>query len=155
MAYLFPSVSDFKSYFDRDFPYAVPASGIGGDNTDVNKVRDQDITNAIAKTQSRINNSNLYADQPTFTIAALLMSAHFLVNALVASSQGVSGQGAGWLVNSKSVGNVSMAQEFPDKVKRSPAFAPFLTTAYGSEYVAMTAPLCVANLAAAPRMSSP
>lgn len=137
-SYTYPAVNDFKSYFVRDFNYSVQLDGTG-DATDLERVTDQDITNAQAQTLARINQFN-FASQDAFNIGCLLQAAHFLVTALTRGTQGVSGAGGGWLINTSAVGDGSYGQDFPDKIKKSPALAPYLKTAYGTEYLAMVSP---------------
>ncbi len=132
MAFLNPTVADFKSYFFRDFPYG----------TDVEtQVLDQDIAKAFQQVNVNINQA-LFGDQSSYTIGYLLMSAHFLVINLRASSQGLNGSYA-FLENSKSVGNVSQGFSIPQRILDNPYWAMLMTTSYGAEFLMMILPqLC-------------
>ena len=129
MAFTVPTVADFKAYFVRDFPYGTdPAT----------TVIDQDITNALA--DSGVNfNQGLFADQASFNIGYLLLTAHFLVMTLRASSQGVSGQFS-WLESSKSVGSVSQALSIPQRILDNPEFAYLTKTNYGAKFLMFILP---------------
>jgi len=75
-------------------------------------VCDLDITNAYA--ESCINfNSALFGDDQDRILAYLYLSAHFIVNDLNAGGTSGGNVDAG-LVNSKSVGNVSVSSTIPD-----------------------------------------
>jgi hypothetical protein len=142
--WVYPVVADFKGWYVRDFNYAVPLSGASQDATNPDYVQDTDITNALIAMCARIN-PDLWGTQNTFSLAALLMTAHFLVVSLGSGAQGVTGSGGGWLNTSVTAGDVTAVQDFPDRVKKSPVWAPYLRTTYGSQYAAMALPLCVAN----------
>lgn len=129
--YTDPSVDDFKSYFFRDFPYA-------DDDSDLTKVVNQDIVNAMAEAVPNINVS-LFTTQTNYTLGFLLISAHFLVTNLRSSSQGIAGQYA-WLANSKSVGSVSEGMSIPQRILDNPVFAMLSKTTYGARYLMMVLP---------------
>lgn len=129
MAYENPSVADFKEYFSRDFPYGV----------DVNtSVTDSDIAKAFQQTNMSINQA-LFCSQSDYTVCYLLLSAHYLVLNLRASSQGVNGQFS-FLEQSKSVGGVSQAFAIPERVQNNPLWAVYFKTNYGAEYMALIYP---------------
>ena len=139
MSYVTPSVSDFKSRFDRDFPFP-------SDQSDMSKVRDKDIT--LALTQAGANfNPGLFENQAIYSEAFLLLAAHYLCTNLLASSQGIGGAGQ-WLTNSKSVGNVSEAYTIPDRILRSPTLSLFSKTIYGCQYLSIIAVRLVGNFMA-------
>ena len=119
-----PAVTDFKAQFFRDFPYG----------TDMNvSVLDQDIANAFIQTNILIN-QDLWDDQGSYTFAYLLLSAHFLVLNLRASSQGLNGQW-NWAQNNKAVGSVSEGFEIPERIKNNPDFMQYYKTNYGAAYM--------------------
>lgn len=124
MAFSNPAVSDFKAQFFRDFPYG----------TDMNvSVLDQDIANAFVQANLAIN-QDLWPDQGSYTLGYLLLSAHFMVLALRASSQGLNGQWA-WAQNSKTVAGISEGFEIPDRIKNNPDFMAYYKTHYGAQYM--------------------
>lgn len=128
MPYSTPTVTDFKNYFFRDFPYG----------STLDTVTDQDISNALQMCDINFN-PNFWASQATFTIGYLLLTAHFMVMSLRASSQGISGQYS-WLENSKSVGSVSDSFQIPQRILDNPELAMLSKTNYGARYLFLILP---------------
>lgn len=129
MAYINPSVDDFKNFFVRDFPY--------GDDPLISII-DQDITNAFMETTVNFN-PDLWWDQSTYTMGYLLLSAHFLCVNIQSSSQGISGQ-YNWTPASKSVGSVSESFSIPQRILDNPEFAMLAQTNYGARYLQLLLP---------------
>ncbi len=129
MAFENPSVAEFKAHFFRDFPYG----------TDVaTSIIDADITKAF--TYVNINmNSELFGDQASFAIGYLLLSAHYLVMNIRASSQGINGQ-FNFTQNSKSVGSVSEAFGIPQRILDNPDWAILCKTNYGAQFIQLVLP---------------
>lgn len=139
-----PTVQNFKTYFNRDFPYG----------TDIQtSVTDVDIEKAINMAQCNINQA-LFCDTDCFSVAFLLLSAHYLVVNLTNSSQGLSGQFA-WLVSSKSVGNVSVGMTIPDYILSQPLLAMLSRTTYGAQYLELILPLITGHTFAVPGRTLP
>ncbi len=132
MSYTYPSATDFKAYFTRDFPYGTdPATS----------VLDADIVKAIG--QAEVNwNPGLWGSQSAFTIGFLYLTAHWLVIDLRMSSQGINGQYQ-WTEASKSVGNVAQAFAIPQRILDNPTFAMFAQTNYGAKYLQLLLPQLV------------
>lgn len=126
--YLNPTVDDFKAYFTRDFPFG----------TTTEQVMDSDITKAISMAAVNFNPA-LFGTQANYTLCFLLLTAHFLIMNLRASSQGISGQYS-WLENSKSVGSVSQGLSIPDRIMANPYFAMLTKTTYGAEFLFLILP---------------
>lgn len=144
MPYTPVTVNQFKAFFARDFPYG----------TDINTtVVDADITKALSTAGINFNEA-LWSSQSQFEQAYLYLSAHYLVESLKASSQGISSQYGG-NTTSKSVGNVSENYEIPDKVKNNPFFAGLYTTRYGAIYVGMLQPRIIGNVVTMRGMTTP
>lgn len=142
--YLNPTIADFKNYFVRDFVYG----------TDINtSVTDQDIANAYQKVNFNINQA-LFPSQEAYTNAYLYLSAHYLVLALQAGSQGPAGRFT-WNVNSKSVGSVSEAVSIPQRILDNPEFAYLSKTNYGAEYLMMILPLLSGQIFAVHSRTNP
>lgn len=130
MAFTNPSVSDFQNYFFRDFPYG----------TDPNvAVLSQDIANAFVQTNISINQA-LWSDQSSYTLGYLLLSAHYMVLNIRASSQGLNGQW-NWAQNSKAVGSVNEGFEIPERIKQNPEWMAYYKTNYGAMYMNLVLPL--------------
>jgi hypothetical protein len=129
VAYSDPSVADFKTYFNRDFPYG----------TDVNvAVTDTDIGKAFQMVGINMN-PGLFGYQSSYTIGYLLMAAHFLVMNLRASSQGLNGQFS-FLEASKSVGSVAQAFSIPQRILDNPEMAMYCKTNYGAQFLQLVLP---------------
>lgn len=144
MAYQNPSVQDFKDYFFRDFPYG----------TDINEnVLDQDIAKAFGQTNININ-QGLFADQGSYTIAYLLLAAHYLVIDLRMSSQGINGQYS-FLEQSKTVGSVSQAFAIPQRVLDDPYWAMLAKTNYGAKFLQLVLPQMAGQVFIAPGSTRP
>lgn len=124
-----PTVADFKAYFNRDFPY--------GDSLE--QVQDADIEKALNMASFTINYS-LFGKEDKFKVCYLLLSAHYLVTNLTASSQGLAGQYS-WLTQSKSVGSVSEGIAIPPRILENPELAMIAKTTYGAQYIMFILPL--------------
>lgn len=138
MSYTAPTVAEFKARFDRDFSFAV-------DQTDMERVRDTDITRGITSASANFN-EGLWESQAIFSEAYLLLSAHYLVTNLLNSSQGLRSQ-ANWLTNAKSVMSVQESFSIPDRILRSPILAVYSKTGYGMAYLSLIMPRLVGNVA--------
>lgn len=136
MAYTNPDVTSFKDYFMRDFPY--------GSTTD--DVMDSDIVKAETQASIFINQC-LFGNQGIYDIGFLLLSAHFLVMNLRASSQGVSGKYT-WLQTGRSVGSVSESIAIPERIESNPEFAMLSQTNYGASFLFMVLPQLSGNMVA-------
>lgn len=129
MSYTNPSVAEFKTYFNRDFPYG----------TDIEtSVTDTDISKAFQMTNINFN-SDFFGDQASYTIGYLLLSAHYLVMNLRTSSQGINGA-FGFLEQSKSVGSVSQSFAIPQRVLDNPDWAVLMKTNYGAQFLQLILP---------------
>lgn len=135
MAYTNPTVADFKAYFYRDFPYGTDPE---------TSVIDDDIVKAFGQTNVNFNQA-LFADQGTYNIGYLLLSAHYLVYDLRMSSQGISGQFS-WIESSKSVGSVSESFQIPERIMANPEFAMLSKTNYGAKFLLLILPQLTANV---------
>lgn len=129
MAYNNPNVADFVLYFQRDFPF--------GTDPDTS-VLDTDITKAFQMANMNINQA-LFADQGSYTVGYLLLSAHYMVTNLRASSQGINGQ-YNFLQQSKGAGQVNEAFSIPQRILDDPYFSMLCKTNYGAEYIMLLLP---------------
>lgn len=132
MAFQNPSVADFKTFFARDFPYG----------TDLNlSVLDSDIAKAFQFTNVNVNQA-LFVDQSSYTIGYQLLSAHYLVMNLRASSQGMNGQFA-FLEAGKGAGSVNQSFSIPQRILDNPYWSMLAKTNYGAQYLQLVLPqLC-------------
>lgn len=127
--FLNPTITEFKNYFTRDFPY-------GTDPT--TSVIDQDIAKAYGQTNININQDN-WANQGQYTIGYLFLSAHWLVIDLRMASQGINGQYS-WIETSKSVQGVAQGFGIPQRILDNPEFAMLAKTNYGAKYLMLVLP---------------
>lgn len=129
LAYTNPSVQNFKDYFYRDFPYG----------TDQNsQVLDQDITKAFQMVNVNMN-EGLFGNQGSYDVGYLLLSAHYLVMNLRASSQGINGQ-FNFLQVSKGVGSVNEAFSIPQRILDNPDWSMLSKTNYGMSFLQLIIP---------------
>lgn len=144
MSYENPSVAQFKEFFSRDFPYGTdPATSI----------LDSDITKAMLFTNMTIN-QNLFCDQPSYNIGYELLTAHYLVMNLRASSQGINGQFS-FLEQSKNVAQVAQSFAIPQRILDNPDWAMFMKTNYGAQYMQLILPQLCGAMFIAPGRTLP
>lgn len=127
--YEHPTITEFKAYFTRDFPYGTDPE---------TSILDSDINKAFGQTRININ-PNMFTSQESFTIGFLLLAAHYLVVDIRMSSQGINGQFA-FMEQSKSVGSVSQSFAIPQKILENPYFAMIVKTNYGAKYLELVLP---------------
>ncbi len=98
-----------------------------------NYVLDADISSAYAEA-GVVFNTNISATDAQFKLMFLYLAAHFLVGDMRAAGLQSGNQG---IVESKQVGNVSIAYTIPEWMKKE-ALSFYTTTYYGYKYLAMT-----------------
>lgn len=141
-------VSDFKSYYDRDFIYG----------TQKNTIRDKDITNAILMALSLFN-PGLFEEALQATVFYPLV-AHCLVKAINAGGgldsigQGIGSTGSG-VVNNKSAGGMSVSYTIPTDLAEDPILNDLLTTGYGRQYLQVLVPNLIGNVGTAESTTNP
>lgn len=128
-------------------------SGGAGDETDLKLVRDDDITGAQADAGFNVN-QDLFGSQGDWNRAFNYLTAHMLVEKLLAAGEGLASQ-YNWLTTSKSVGDVSESFEIPDRIKKDPMLAAFSKTRYGAMYLQIISPLLIGNVMTNFRQSLP
>lgn len=130
----FPSVADFKAFFTRDFSYA-PANDASNDDF----VMDADITKAITEAKIHFNQALGFGSDDGLTVAALHLTAFFLVQTLQLSAKGV-GAAAKFPINSQSVGGVSLGYEIPEAYKQDPFINQLAQNGYGVKFFMLASP---------------
>ena len=158
MAFTIPTVSDFKATFYRGFPYAVPAPlpptpAPSGDDSDLNNVTDVDIQNGINLAQFNVNQA-LFPTQAQFSTAFLYLAAHYMIETILAGSEGVDSQ-YNWLTQAKSVADISESFVIPERIKKDPMLASFGRTRYGMIYLSIICPQLVGNIMPTHRVTMP
>lgn len=143
MAFTYPTVTDFKNYFTRDFPYAP-----SGQETNQDYVLDTDISKAQGEAKFNINMS-FFGTQENFNIGFNYLTAHYLVTDLQNSSQGIAGKYT-WLEASKSAGSVSQSFAIPERITKNPLYALIAATRYGAKYLSLILPNMVGRIFSTP-----
>lgn len=128
-------------------------SGGGGDNSDLKLVRDEDIEGAQLDAQFNVN-QELFDSQAMWARAFNYLTAHCLVEKLLAAGEGLASQ-YNWLTTSKSVADVAEAFKIPDRIANDPMLAAFSKTRYGALYLQIISPLLIGNVATQFRQSLP
>ncbi len=128
-------------------------TGGAGDESDLNLVRDDDIEQAQADASFNVN-QELFDSQGGWNRAFNYLTAHYLVEKLLAAGEGLASQ-YNWLTASKSVGDVSESFVIPDRIKDDPMLAAFSKTRYGAMYLSIISPLLIGNVATQFRQSMP
>lgn len=137
MSWTAPTTTEFKAQFVRDFPYA-PSSA----PTDLKYVTDADIQSAINEAQVSFNCGLFGANT---TIIFMYLAAHTLVMNIRNSSMGLNSQ-AKFILESSSVGSVSITNNINERFASDPIFAGLLKTGYGQKYLDMVYPYTIGNV---------
>jgi len=122
----------------------ITVSGGSGDETDLAKVTDNDISKALYEAQQNFNRC-LFGTDASANMAFEYLAAHYLCMDLQAGSEGIWSK-YNWLTGGKSVGSVAEQYVVPDRVKNSPALAYYSTTRYGAKYLSIVTPLMIGNV---------
>lgn len=126
------TVSEFKTYFSREFPYA-PTD----DPNNQEYITDDDITRAFG--QARINFPISLFDETNGTIAFLYLTAHYLCKDMAMAQAGINSVGQ-YIVTSKSVGDVSASYGVPTKFLNDPILNYYSGTDFGLKYLSLLYP---------------
>lgn len=127
--------------------------GGAGDNTDLSRVTDDDISGAIFDASFNVSQA-LFDSQAAWSRAYLFLAAHELVEKLLMAGEGLASQ-YNWLTQSKTVGSVNESFLIPDKIMKDPMLAAMSKTRYGAAYVAIISPLLVAGMFSTHRRTQP
>ncbi|WP_299074740.1 DUF4054 domain-containing protein [uncultured Paraglaciecola sp.] len=136
------TVSDFKTYFRRDFPYA-PDDANFCSNSDT-YIFDEDITKAFGEAKMMLNQA-LFSSDDGITIAYQYLTAHYLVHDINTGLQGVESTGNN-PVSSRSVGSVSESYSIPQRYLDDPQLSFFTNTGYGMKYLSLILPALAGNV---------
>lgn len=135
-------------------PPIVSFSGGSGDETNLEKVTDDDINGAIFDAEFNVN-PGIFPSQQAFSRAFLYLAAHQLCSKLLMAAAGVQSQYE-WLTTSKTVGDVSQSFAIPKELlEDSPWLADFSKTRYGAMYLQIVGPLLVGNVGTLPTVTNP
>lgn len=135
-----PSVSDFQTFFNRDFPYAGPDTPA----TDLNYVQPADINKAIS--QALINfSAGMFDANGQSTIVFMYLAAFYLVEDLKASIKGIGAQ-ANFPLTGIGAGGVNVSMQPPDQFLKRPTLAMFTRNAYGMQYLSFVYPYTIGNV---------
>ncbi len=144
------TVTDFKTYFRRDFPYATePATTNVCANLNA-YVFDFDIEKAFGEAKT-ILNQGLFSDDDSIRLAYLYLSAHYLGVDLRAAQGGIDSVGS-FPVASRSV---SESYQIPDSYRDNAQYAFFTSSGYGMKFLSMVIPRLVGNVVAVAGWTQP
>jgi len=128
-------------------------SGGAGDNTDLTRVTDNDISGAIFDAQYNVNQA-LFDGQAQFSRAFLYLAAHNLVEKLLAAGEGLASQ-YNWLTASKAVGSVQESFQVPERISKDPMLSAYSKTRYGALYLQIISPLLIGGVFTSYRRTLP
>jgi hypothetical protein len=129
-AVVYPAtVEDFKSHFDRDFPFAPTDK-----EDDKNYIRDKDILKAFA--EAAVNFNPALFDDNEIKLAFLYISAHYLCVDTKNSTLGLASSAEGFMA-SKNVGSVGVGYQFPQWLLETPLYSILGSTGYGLKFLGM------------------
>ena len=138
MAFQYPTVDEFKAYFNRGFPYQPPVVPPDVPNPD-EYIQDSDIAKAFVQANMNIN-QGLFRDQALFSMCYMYLAAHYLVIDMQMAATGINGVYT-WVEQSKSVGSVSQSFAIPQQILNDPYMSMLTKTKYGAKYVEMILPM--------------
>ena len=128
-------------------------SGGSGSATDMTRVRDRDIQNAINDAKQNFN-EGLFDNQTDYARAFCYLAAHYLVERLLAAGEGFRSR-FNWLTTSKSAGELSEAYGVPESVLQNPFAAMISKTRYGALYLSIVYPLTIGSMFTSFRQTPP
>ena len=134
-----PLVSDFKTQFFRDFPFAEET-----DQSNLSLVVDIDIQNAINQASITFSGAIIDGDKSDF-LAFLYLTAHYLVKNIQNAQKGLNAQ-AKFPLLSTGVGSVNISNNISDRFSNDPMFSMLLTTGYGQVFLDMVYPYTIGNV---------
>lgn len=145
------TVAEFKAWFTREFVYGATPD----------KVMDADIEKALAQ-GAAVFNPGIWEDLAEKKLAFYYLAAHFLFIDLKAAGglsatnlgKGVDAVGGG-LIQSKSVGQVSISYENNQSISQDAILSPFLLSAFGQKYLSLFMPRKVGNVYAVEGSNDP
>lgn len=108
-----------------------------------NFVQDSDITRAFQEAQVVFNQA-LFSTDPQIQMAYLYVTAHYLVNDILASMNAFA-TGVIGILSARTVGSVSESYSIPQKYLDNPVLAGYTKSAYGIKYLSMVLPKLVGN----------
>ena len=139
------TVTDFKSWFFRDFKYYSPLGMTGSVGECYrNYVTDEDIEKAFTEADMNFN-AGLFGEDAQLKMCFLYLAAHYLVNDLQTASDGLNSAGY-FPVSSRSIGGVSESYAIPQWMMDDHVLGSFMTTRYGQKYLSLIKPLLIGNV---------
>lgn len=118
---------------------------LGGDNTQQDKVADQDIARSFTAAYAFNVSRALFSTQQSFTYAMNLLAAHYLCELFLGSGAGLAGT-ASWATQAKTVGNVTESFVIPKRFQTSPLLMRLGRTTYGAQFLELVSPALVGNV---------
>lgn len=127
--------------------YSAPTlqiTGGSGDNSDLSRVTDADINQAILDAGYNVN-QGLFDTQANWANAYNYLAAHCLVERLLAAGEGMKSRFR-WLVTSVTAGDLSESYQIPESILESPFLSSISKTRYGARYLEIISPLLIGNM---------
>lgn len=141
-----PTIAQFQEFFARDFNYT-------DDDTNLDLVTPNDITQAIAEGQINFNTS-LYGSNANITTVFMYLAAFCLARKIIVSTKGLSSQSR-FPINSNSVGGVSINFSLPEAYTKDPWLSALTVNGYGMRFLEFTLPYLTGNVFVAGGRLSP
>lgn len=131
----------------------VIVTGGAGDPTDQTRVTDADIEGALFDASYNVSQA-LFDTEPAFQRAFGYLTAHNLVEKLLASGEGLASQ-YNWLTASKSIGSLQESFQIPERISKDPMLSAYSKTRYGALYLQIISPLLIGACFASYRKTLP
>lgn len=135
-----PSITQFKSQFFRDFPYA-PTQ----DNTNQNYVIDQDITQGITEASANFNPDLGFPDLATAQLVFLYLAAYYLVFNIQNAQKGLAG-GSIFPLQNAGVGSVNVGYAIPERYAKDSILSMYTQNRYGMKYLNLVEPYLIGRI---------
>ncbi len=134
-----PSVTDFQTFFARDFWFAGET-----DPNNLDFVTINDINQAIAEAQVNFN-MGLYGSDSNITTVFMYLVAFHLVRKIQVSTKGLSSQSR-FPISSNNVGGVSISFQLPEQYTKDPFLSSLTANGYGMRFLEFTLPYLSGNV---------
>lgn len=139
MSWTAPTVSEFKSFFARDFYFASAS-----DPNNLDYIVDSDITRAINEGQINFNDG-LFGSDAQVTNVFMYLAAFCLVRNIQNSAKGLTSQSK-FPISGTSVGSVSVNFQIPEAYSKDPFISSFTQNGYGMRYLELAFPFLIGNV---------
>jgi hypothetical protein len=140
MAWTAPTITEFKTYFSRDFNFATDHD----EPENEEYVLDADVIKALTEAGINFNDSLYGSDAQVTAVFMYLVAFHLVVN-LQNSAKGISSQSK-FPISSNSVGGVAISFQIPERFSKDASLNQYMTNGYGMKYLSLALPFLVGNI---------